>query len=372
MRINTNVNALNTLRNLQQNEVESASSTSKLSSGFRINRAADDAAGLAIANKLRNTGAALGQAQKNAQQASAMLQIADGAAQSVAQIVDRMKELAQFGASDNIGSDGAKIQAEFSALNNEIDRIVNTTKYQGTSLLSGTGGGGVAISGGTYTDTGTDIASVQLHGAAASKTFTITSAAASNGVVSLSDGTTTQKVLSVDGAQTLNFDQLGVSITTAAGFKASVTATAATFSTKTILTGAGTGGSSLDFVVDATGSPSTNDKISVSLGTIAKLSGQDISSKSGAVTAEAAVDTLLGTVNTFLGDLGAAESRLDYAQKNLASTIQNTAAAESTIRDVDMAAEMANYSKHQILAQAGTSMLAQANSSSQSVLKLFQ
>ena len=94
MRINTNINALNTLRNLGQTEKSVADSTAKLSSGFRINKASDDAAGLAIANKLRNTGAALTQASRNADQASSMLQIADGAAQTIGGIIDRMKQLA--------------------------------------------------------------------------------------------------------------------------------------------------------------------------------------------------------------------------------------------------------------------------------------
>src|SRR3954465_13347279 len=140
MRINTNVNAMNTLRNLSQTEKAVASSTAKLSSGFRINQASDDAAGLAIANKLRNTGAALTQASRNADQASAMLQVADGAAQTIAQIVDRMKQLAAAAATDNAGSGSDdqrdKLQNEFTALNNEIGRIVSTTKYQGVGLLS--------------------------------------------------------------------------------------------------------------------------------------------------------------------------------------------------------------------------------------------
>src|SRR5438477_2541546 len=219
MRINTNVSAINTLRNLSNTEAASASSTAKLSSGFRINKASDDAAGLAIANKLRNTGRALQAASNNAQQASAMLQIADGAAQSVAQILDRMKELAATSASDNVDDTArAKLQDEFDALNEEIGRIVSTTKYGDTQLLTGVGGGGVAVSGGTYTDLGTDISKVVLHGAAASKTFTISSDKDANGVVSLSDGTTTEKVLAHDGAQSLTFSTLGVEIQTGVGF----------------------------------------------------------------------------------------------------------------------------------------------------------
>jgi flagellin len=139
MRINTNVSALNTLRNLANSDAAVASATSKLSSGFRINKAMDDAAGLAIANKLRNTGRALGAAQKNVEQGIAMLQIADGSLQSIASILDRMKELATQHNSANTGTDAqANISAEFDVLSTEIDRIVATTQYEGSDLLGET------------------------------------------------------------------------------------------------------------------------------------------------------------------------------------------------------------------------------------------
>src|SRR5436305_4435029 len=109
MRINTNINAQNTLRNLNNTTNMIADSTAKLSSGFRINKASDDAAGLAIANKLRNTGRALGQASRNADQASSILQIADGSAQQISQILDRMKELATQASSANVGTDAGKL-----------------------------------------------------------------------------------------------------------------------------------------------------------------------------------------------------------------------------------------------------------------------
>ena len=136
MRINTNVSALNTLRNLANSEQMVSSATAKLSSGFRINKASDDAAGLAIANKLRNTGRALSAAQKNVEQGTAMLQIADGSLQSISTILDRMKELATQYNSANTGTDAqANIQAEFDVLSTEIDRTVATATYEGSDLL---------------------------------------------------------------------------------------------------------------------------------------------------------------------------------------------------------------------------------------------
>jgi flagellin len=259
MRINTNVSALDTIRNLGNTQNALASSTAKLSSGFRINKASDDAAGLAIANKLRNTGRALGAAAKNVEQGTAMLQIADGSLQSLASILDRMKELSTQYGSANTGTDAqANISAEFDVLKTEIDRIVSTATYEGSALL----------------------------------------------------------------------------------------------------------GQSLGFTVDATGT--ADDTVT------ADLSSVSISSSGLDVADSTTVDTVLTDVNTAIGTVGAAESQLDFASKNLASKIENTAAAESTIRDVDMAAEMANFSKSQILAQAGMSVLSQANSSAQSVLQLFR
>jgi flagellin len=379
MRINTNVNALNTLRNLNSSEKAVADSTAKLSSGFRINKASDDAAGLAIANKLRNTGAALMQASRNADQASSMLQIADGAAQTLGGIIDRMKQLAAAAASASAGSgvddQRPKLQAEFDALNSEITRIVATTKYQGVGLLSGGGTpAGHVLDTSTITDAG-DIADIKISANVTDATYTISSDGTSNGVVTLSDGTNTQKLIAVDGAQTLNFDKLGVTITTGVGFVASTTAAAASFDTQAFAVTAGTGATTgMDFLIGASGDATGNDLLTVNLGAgITALGTTDISSNQAAAESRMAdIDTLLDNVNTFVGGLGAAESRINFAQSNLASTIQNTAAAESTIRDVDMASEMANFTKAQILQSAGTAMLAQANQNGQSILRLFQ
>ena len=233
--------------------------TSKLSSGFRINKAMDDAAGLAIANKLRNTGRALGAAQKNVEQGIAMLQIADGSLQSIASILDRMKELATQHNSANTGTDAqTNIAAEFDVLSTEIDRIVATTQYEGSDLL----------------------------------------------------------------------------------------------------------GETLDFRIDDTGT--ADDLVT------ADLSSVSIASSGLDVTDPTTIDTLLDDVNTAIGTVGAAESQLDFASKNLASKIENTAAAESTIRDADMAVEMTNYSKANIVAQAGMAILAQANNNASSILQLLR
>src|SRR5690606_30505727 len=139
MRINTNVAAINTHRALTVTNDKLGKALGRLSTGFRINRAADDAAGLGIANQLRATTRALQQATRNAEQANSMLQIMEGAAGKVEAILERMKELATQAASDNVDAQGrARIDEEFQALRQEIDRIVSTTKFQGQALLNGT------------------------------------------------------------------------------------------------------------------------------------------------------------------------------------------------------------------------------------------
>jgi flagellin len=255
MRINTNVSSLNAQKNLFLTQREVDSSMAKLSSGLRINRAADDAAGLSIANKLRSSTRALGQASNNAQQATAMMQIAEGSATTIQRILERQNELyIQSQSTGNNSTVSATLAAEFSELSAEIGRILDSTNFQGKSILA------------------TELA-----------------------------------------------------------FKVSDTSSGSSISVSIDLTAAG-----------------------VSLASIGDVSTQ------------------LDKVNSALGKIGAAQNRLDYTVANLKTAIVNQSAAESVIRDVDMAEEMARFSKNQILAQAGTAMLAQANQSSQGVLSLLR
>lgn len=271
MRINTNVSALNTYRQLSQTNDRFASSMAKLSSGFRINKAADDAAGLSIANVLKRDIRSMEAASRNVTEAKSMVSIAEGAASSVQDILVRMKELATQAASANSSTQGDTLQQEFSDLRSEIDRIVGGTNYQGTALVDGSFSG----------------------------TFQVGSGSTAN-------------------------DRITVALTQS---------------------------------LDSTG-----------LG----INASDISTQAGAQTAMEALDTGVETVNTTLGSLGSYTNRLDYAQRNLETAIQNYSASESVIRDVDMAKETTELSKQQILQQAGTAMLAQANQASQGVLQLLR
>jgi flagellin len=373
MKIQTNTAANSALGNMRVNSQATERSIQRLSSGFRINRAADDAAGLAIANKLRNDGKALQQAQRNGAQASAMLQIADGGVQTIANILDRMKELASAAASDNIGTQRDKLDTEFQALNDEIGRIVDTTKYQGVSLLDGTGGGTKTIdAASTWDDIGTDLNEVKLSNATADGTYTF--ADEGNGVISLTLGAVTQRVLVEDGQQTVNFDQFGITVETAGSFVGSEADPAdnSAIDGKTIVVAAGAPvGTALSILVGATGAPGAEDRIEIALPAIDSLTG-NLNDLGAAQTAMGAVDTLLGTVNEFIGTLGSAQSRVDFANQNVAVTLQNTQAAESTIRDADMAYEMTQFTKNNILAQAAQSMLSQANQGTQGILQLLR
>src|SRR5665213_2330356 len=376
MFIQNNTNAANALNNLGTTEVQLASSIQKLSSGFRINRAGDDAAGMSIANSLRNNEAGLLAAQQNTSQAGSVLQIADGATQTISTILDRMKQLATESGSSNVSdTDRQKIQAEFSQLQQEIDRTVGSTVYQGQVLLGGNFGTGLNTTAGqttvpiATTQGGAGASNISVAGGKASTTYALTYA---SGFLTMSDGTTTQKIAVTTGTtdvQNLNFSQFGVSFT----FNGDVS----TLASKNIVTTAaqaasfrvGSGGATQGLAGDS-------NLLSFTLGDISTTGLGLASSSVGDATSAAAALTSIGlasaTLSSTIGTIGAAESRLGYATTNLNSLYQNVSAAESVIRDTNMAQEYTNYSKLQIMQQAGTAMLAQANSSQQSVLKLFQ
>jgi flagellin len=373
MRINTNVSALQSSLNLGRTQDSVTESMAKLSSGFRINRAADDAAGLGIANKLRADTRAMTQASRNAEQANSVLQIAEGAASSVQSILERMKELATEAASDNVDDAGrTKIHSEFDQLRQEVARIAATTKFQGKALLDGTFGNSVAVAGSSAVNqAGTVLSDVKLVGAAAGA-YTLTNANA--GTLTLANATTTQSVaVSGSGKQSVSFSQFGISIELNNAYTNGATNNVGG---GVISVAAGSGGGT--FMVSSSGSYTSNDLISLSsidLTTASSglnLGGLSLSSASGAQAALSTIDSAMTTVSSKLGDIGALQNRIGYAMSNIKTSIVNYAAAESVIRDVDMADEMTKFSKNQILSQAGTAMLAQANQSAQGILQLLR
>ncbi len=275
MRIQHNIAALNAHRQLGGNNTAVGKSLEKLSSGFRINRAGDDAAGLAISEKMRAQITSLDTAQKNANDGISLIQTAEGALTEVHSMLNRMVEISMQSANgiyDN-DVDRKNLNEEFDQLRTEIDRIADTTTFNGTKLLDGT-----------------------------------------KGTITLQIG---------DTATASN--QLNVTISS---IKSSVTEM--------------------------------------------KIASDDISSYGGATTAVSNVKDAINYVSSIRGKLGAYQNRLEHTVNNLGATAENMTAAESRIRDVDMAKEMMSYTKNNILVQASQAMLAQANQLPQGVLQLLQ
>lgn len=378
LRINTNVAALNAHRNLTGTDSAMSKSMQRLSSGYRINSASDDAAGLSIANRLSTNIKSLTVASRNVTEAKSMISIAEGAANQVESILERMKELATQAASDNAATDRDKIQSEFTSLQKEIDRIVNDTEYQGTALLKGTFGNAISSATGMAAGDGigatlADVQSKINVGGAKAATYTFTSSAANtltlttSGVTEVSSQTVELKASGgTISAQTINFDKLGISVNVDSTFADDDLDNHTFIVTTNSCGGVFQVGSSNSLAADSLGVTLGNLTTS-SLG----IGSVDLSTRSGASSALTTLDTAINTVNTVLGDMGAAINRLDYTASNLSVSIENFSSSESVIRDVDMAHEMVKFTKNQILMQAGTAMLAQANMSSQNVLSLL-
>ena len=411
MVVQHNLTAMNSNRMLGVTTSTQAKSTEKLSSGYKINRAADDAAGLSISEKMRKQIRGLTQASSNAQDGISAVQTAEGALNEVQDMLQRMNELAVKAANGtNSEDDRNYIQDEVNQLIKEIDRVSTTTKFNETYLLKGddtvkfTNPGDTAV---TVTD-GTDgannakiefsIAGIKTEGGKSDATFNVLGKNYSVRVEEDDTNETVAKKL----ADAINADKL--SDDNAGEFKATSAADG-----KITLTSANqkalkdttkfAGG---NFTVKSSGvltlklhvgADSTSDnQISVD---IKQMSATVLGLKTGNSTtgdatgnldtllvngkddknARAAIDTIasaLQEVSKQRSALGAAQNRLEHTIANLDNVVENTTSAESSIRDTDMATEMVKYSNNNILAQAGQAMLAQANQSNQGVLSLLQ
>lgn len=275
MRINHNIAALNTHRQLSSANNSQASSMEKLSSGLRINKAGDDAAGLAISEKMRGQIRGLDMASKNAQDGISLIQTAEGALNEVHSILQRQRELAVQAANDtNVGADRTALKDEFDQLTSEIERIKDNSTFNTQTLLDGS-----------------HTAALKIH-----------------------VGADSGQVISID------LDTTGVDLTAAHS----------------------------------------------------ALTALNISTQTGADAAIAAVQTQIESVSSGRSYLGALQNRLDHTINNLNNASENVTAAESRIRDVDMAKEMMNQTKNSILSQAAQAMLAQANQQPQAVLQLLR
>jgi flagellin len=383
MSVNTNVAALNAYRNLSVTDSQMNKSLERLSSGFRINRAADDAAGLAISEGLRSQIGGLKVAVRNTQDGVSVVQTAEGALTETHSILQRMRDLAVQSANDtNDTNSRAAIDAEADALNAELTRISSKTTFNNVNLLDGTytnkqfqvgyaasdtinvsiaGGGKAAYN--TFTDSIPATAGTWTFTQAADATGPVTSAAISVTTGSIAAGTSVDQIVSALNADTAFKTAFTASIDSTTG-NLKVTATSGNGSAVGFTAGTVTGVTAGTGVAEAAsgGGFSASD-----LGVI----GIDLTSQTGATTAIGLINTAIQTVSTSRANLGALQNRFEHTINNLNVTAENLTASESRIRDTDMAQEMTNFSRTQILTQAGTSMLAQANQSSQSILKLL-
>jgi flagellin len=373
--IQSNISALNAQRNLNISSNAMSKSLERLSSGYRINSAADDAAGLAISEQFSADIASYKVGSQNVSQANALLQVAGGAMDQIDNMLTRLKELATQAASANAGGTANlnKINNEGNSLIDEIDRIANSTNYSGSNLLDGTFG--VSLNAGASMTAGQGISSAS--GMAASTTYTVTSAAGAGSTIDMTISATiggvehseTMYGITVPGTGTtgeVTFASLGLKVT--------VNEHLAATSDGSLVSNAGT-----PALFQVGTSSQSYDQIGVSLTSVKSPILFGIADAHNQMNTATKAQTFLTTINTAIsnlsqaqGGVGAAQNRLGYANANLSTTIQNYTAAQSTIRDVDMASEMTNFTKNQILVQAGTAMLAQANTAPQQVLSLFK
>jgi len=371
LRIQNNISAMNAHRQLKVSDNALAQSLQRLSSGYRINGAKDDAAGLAISQRFRADIASGSVAQRNISEATSLLQVAEGAMEKVGDILTRMKELSTQAASANVGNDITKVSEEYNALVNEIDRIANSTKYAGVTLTDG------SFTAGNTADEWDAVANIYDVNVtnAATGAHTVTYSATSN-VLSVQKGTVTETVDLDDlssTSNTVNFSELGVNFKVAPGVADNATALdtlGAALATANLTV---TAGSTANFHIGY--EKTENSQLGVAIDSIGAstlgVAVNDVSTSSKAYDALATIDSAISTLASSRGEIGAYQNRLGYASANLATTMENFQAAESVIRDVDMAQEMTSFTKNQILLQAGTAMLAQANMAPQSVLSLF-
>ncbi|HPU29291.1 MAG TPA: flagellin [Syntrophorhabdaceae bacterium] len=370
-RIATNVASLNTQRWLSVANAGMAKSLERLSSGYKINKAADDAAGIGIATKLNVKAASVSKAIDNGNQAIAMLQTAESGIEQIANILTRLKELATQAASDNNSTDRAALDNERSQLETEINKIAQNTKYGSTSLLQGANT--ISSYGASLTPangiSAIDVSSAALTGTTA---FTLTVSAGATTTLSLTRGSTTQTVTvsRPSGLNTTvaNFSDLGVKIT----INASIADISAANGVFTVTVGT----SSFDYQLGDVNQ--SYDQIGISIKNfqasstdVLNISG-DISTKDNAKIYLGIIDTAITNLNTERGKIGAAQNQISYHIANLEAMYENTRAAQSTIKDADFAAEMANFTKFQIVTQSGVAMLVQANQLPQLILSLMR
>ena len=376
LRINQNIDAVNSYRNLSVTQGQMSKSLEKLSSGFRINRAADDAAGLAISEGLRSQIGGLKVAVRNTQDGVSVVQTAEGALTETHSILQRMRDLAVQSANDSNDSDSRNaINAEATALKSELTRIADKTTFNNVNLLDGSFTAKEFQVGYAANDTIT-VSISSGAGASGGEVHTTSGAAVSGADFTTADWNITQGGVSVDvdlsaatgtlsAVTTLNADAgFAANFLAEQGDNGELVITPKQSGVTTDI--AVTDGAGATLGASADGTTGGFNAAGLGVDTI------DLSSQSGATSAITALDTAIGNVSTARANLGALQNRFEHTINNLNVTSENLSASESRIRDTDMAQEMMAFTRSQILSQAGTAMLAQANQAPQSVLSLLR
>ncbi len=369
----TNAASNSAISYLNNNSRAQASSIAKLSSGSRIVKASDDAASLAVGTKLKADVTALKQAATNAAQAGSLLQIADGAMSRIGDTLMRMKGLATQARSDVLSNtERGYLDAEYQAMINQIDFISSSTKFNGIAVISG-------ALGATYNNAGAATVNVSptvAFEANSAGTYQI-GYDKTNGQLTVTEtGSGNSQTVVVDNTDdafsgTVEFAGLGVRVKfdtfdlsnatgtnlTAANEEVVVTGGAATFQMG-VTAGAGNDDIAVDFA-------------QTTVATL-NLTGSNITTINLAETASTALDTAIETINTRRAGLGAAMARVERIGENIATTIENLDGARSVLMDVDVAEEMTKFTTNQVMTQAATAMLAQANQLPQNLMRLLQ
>jgi flagellin len=378
MTINTNISALTAYRNLSTTQKDMSKSLEKLSSGLRINRAADDAAGLAISQGLKSQVGGLTVAARNAQDGISVAQTAEGSLGQVQSILQRLRDLSVQAGNDSNNVDSRKaITTEATSLTQELGRISTSTNFNGINLLDGTAGTAgkltfqVGANGSSDNQITIDLSSANVG--------TVVTAISTNvgADFAVTPGT-------VAGAQTFSSksaDGSTTSVTT--GALAGTYATTADvvnalnsdskFSGHFLASASATAGKITVKALDGGTVQTTAPGTGVVAGTAnaAGAGGLDFSSAAGAQASITILDAQITSISSARATLGASQNRLEYTITNLNISKENLTASQSQITDVDMASEMVNFTRDSILSQAGTAMLAQANQSNSGVLKLL-
>lgn len=412
MIINHNMNALNAHRNMGVNNTASGKSMEKLSSGLRINRAGDDAAGLAISEKMRGQIRGLEQSSRNASDGISLIQTAEGALNETTNILQRMRELAVQSANDtNTSDDREQLQKEMTQLGEEIDRIANNTEFNTKKLLNGNMGVATVEKEGSLTnkstlqtnlDTNTKLqelkdangnslgievndtitATWSVNGTQKTRTYTVTAdktvsefLAEIKKDTSIKEAKIENNAIVIESATKGTAGQINgfsIEVKSASGARKEAASNAfSSFEVKDKATDNRTNGSA-NLQIGANASQQLNLSIEDMRATALGVKNLQVGTQSQANTAINVIDEATKRVSSERANLGAAQNRLEYTISNLDNTAENLTSAESTLRDVDMAKEMMEYSKNNILSQAAQSMISQANQQPQNVLQLLR